>query len=149
MSRPASRGLMLMGWWMSLLLWRPETGDTCRPPPPATPPHAPYEGKLRNPRKKKTRFFSILFVICHIFGRFSVRGVLKHDKSRGEKLTNPGTFLASEEPTNHVGVRRFLFKCPLPLPRALYPGTAPWSGFSPGGGVVSVSRCLCWKPHLH
>jgi hypothetical protein len=46
----------------------------------------------------------------HVFGRFSVRGVQKHDKKISKKnLTNPGTFLAPEEPTNHVKVRHFFF----------------------------------------
>ena len=49
----------------------------------------------------------------HVFGRFSVRGVQKHDKKNSKKnLTNPGTFLASEEPTNHVGARRFFLSAP-------------------------------------
>jgi hypothetical protein len=52
-------------------------------------------------KKSQTYFFSIFFY--HVFGRFSVRGVQKHDeKLSKKKLTNPGTFLASEEPTNHV-----------------------------------------------
>jgi hypothetical protein len=46
-------------------------------------------------KKSRTDFFSVLFY--HVFGRFSVRGVQKHDKKISEKnLTNPGTFLASE-----------------------------------------------------
>jgi hypothetical protein len=63
-------------------------------------------------KKIPNRFFSIFFY--HVFGRFSVRGVQKHDKKISEKnLTSPGTFLASEEPTNHVGARHFFFECPL------------------------------------
>jgi hypothetical protein len=54
----------------------------------------------------KTDFFSIFF--NHVFGRFSVRGVQKHDKKISTKnLTSPGTFLAPEEPTNHVKARHF------------------------------------------
>ena len=62
----------------------------------------------KSTKKSKTDFFSIFFY--HVFGRFSVRGVQKHDKKVSEKnLTNPGTFLAPEEPTNHVKVRHFFF----------------------------------------
>ena len=65
-------------------------------------------------QKSKTDFFSIFFY--HVFGRFSVRGVQKHEKKISKKnLTSPGTFLASEEPTNHVGVRHFFFECPLDI----------------------------------
>jgi hypothetical protein len=66
----------------------------------------------KRPKKSKTDFFSICFY--HVFGRFSVRGAQKHDKKTSKKnLTNPGTFLAPEEPTNHVKVRHFFFECPL------------------------------------
>jgi hypothetical protein len=54
-------------------------------------------------QKSQTDFFLVFFY--HVFGRFSVRGVQKYEKN----LTSPGTFLASEEPTNHVGARHFLF----------------------------------------
>jgi hypothetical protein len=57
--------------------------------------------------KKTPDFFSI--AVYHVFGSFSVRGVQKHDKKSRIFLTDPGTFLASEEPTNHVGGRRFFF----------------------------------------
>jgi hypothetical protein len=62
----------------------------------------------KSTKKSKTDFFSICFY--HIFGRFSVREVQKHDKKISKKnLTNPGTFLAPEEPTNQVKVRHFFF----------------------------------------
>jgi hypothetical protein len=65
----------------------------------------------KNPKPIFSRFS---FFFYHVFGRFSVRGVQKHDKKISKKnLTSPGTFLASEEPTNHVGVRHFFFECPL------------------------------------
>jgi hypothetical protein len=58
--------------------------------------------------KKTKPYFSRFFI--HVLGRFSARGVQKHDKTiSGKNLTSPGTFLASEEPTNHVKARRFLF----------------------------------------
>jgi hypothetical protein len=55
---------------------------------------------------KKNPYFSRLS-LSHAYGRFSVRGGQK--KISKKSLTNPGTFLASEEPTNHVKVRRFFF----------------------------------------
>jgi hypothetical protein len=62
----------------------------------------------KSTKKPKTNLFSIFFY--HVFGRFSVRGVQKHDKKISKKnLTSPGTFLAPEEPTNHVKVRHFFF----------------------------------------
>jgi hypothetical protein len=62
-------------------------------------------------KKSKTDFFSIL--VYHVFGRFLVRGVQKHDKKISPKnLTNPGTFLASEEPTNHPKARHFFLSAP-------------------------------------
>jgi hypothetical protein len=69
---------------------------------------------LQNNRQKiPNRFFLNLF-FYQVFGRFSVRGVQKHDKKISHKnLTNPGTFLASKEPTNHLEVRQKFFECPL------------------------------------
>jgi hypothetical protein len=37
-------------------------------------------------------------------------------KNLGKNLTNPGTFLAPEQPTNHVGVRHFVVECALRVP---------------------------------
>jgi hypothetical protein len=66
----------------------------------------------KQPTKKKNIFFLDLFY--HVFGQcFSARGVQRHDKKVSKKiLANPGTgtFLASEEPTNHVGVRHFFLE---------------------------------------
>jgi hypothetical protein len=58
-------------------------------------------------KKPKTDFFSVLFY--HVFGRFSVRGVQRHDKNLTHFLTSPGTFLASEEPTNDPKARQCFF----------------------------------------
>jgi hypothetical protein len=46
-----------------------------------------------------------------------VSGGQKRDflKNRGKKLIRPGTFLASEEPTNHVELRRFCVGVPLAI----------------------------------
>ena len=47
-------------------------------------------------------------------GEGSSKARLISPKPRLNKnLTSPGTFLASEEPTNHVGARHFFFECPL------------------------------------
>jgi hypothetical protein len=63
--------------------------------------------------KKIPNRFSLFFLITFlVFGRFSVRGVEKRIKKSPKKLTSPGTFLAPEEPTNHVGVRQFFFSAP-------------------------------------
>jgi hypothetical protein len=68
-----------------------------------------YQKIDKNP---KTDVFSVL--LYHVFGRFSVRRVEKHDKKISQVvLANPGTFLASEEPTNHPKVRHILERCKL------------------------------------
>jgi hypothetical protein len=65
----------------------------------------------KNRQKIQNPFFLDLFY--RVFGRFSVRAVQKHDKKIShKKLTNPGTFLASEEPTNHPKVRHFFLSAP-------------------------------------
>jgi hypothetical protein len=59
-------------------------------------------------KKSKTNFFSNFFY--HVFWAFLGEGSSKTRlKNREKKLTSPGTGLASEEPTNHVKVRRFVF----------------------------------------
>jgi hypothetical protein len=67
-------------------------------------------------QKSKTDFFSILFY--HVFGRFSVRGVQKHDQQNIP-------FSYSDPPTHHVGragtgVTYFCFAGPLSM-------TSTWS----------------------
>jgi hypothetical protein len=57
-------------------------------------------------QKSKTDFFSIFFY--HVFGRFSVSGVQKHDKKISGKKTDPSPFLAFDPPTHHGG-HRFVF----------------------------------------
>jgi hypothetical protein len=57
-------------------------------------------------KKSKTAFSSVF--VCHVLG-VSLQGELKNMKINLESnLTCPGTFLASEEPTNKGG-REFLF----------------------------------------
>jgi hypothetical protein len=63
-------------------------------------------------QKSKTDFFLDLFY--HVFGRFSVRGVQKHDKKYRTNKSDPSPFLASDPPTHH-GDHRFLFWRPLGL----------------------------------
>jgi hypothetical protein len=64
----------------------------------------------KKPTKIQTRFF--LYFLLSRFRRFSVRGVQKHDKNIGENMISPGTFLASEKPTNHVEVRHCFLRGP-------------------------------------
>jgi hypothetical protein len=75
----------------------------------------------KSTKKSKTDFFSDF--VYHVFGRFSVRGVKKHDKkSQKKNFPNPGTFLAPEEPTNHVNkARHFSLGVPLGLWTARQP----------------------------
>jgi hypothetical protein len=51
--------------------------------------------------KIQNRFFSIFF--NHVFGRFSVRGVQKHDNKISEKKSDLGPFWASDPPTHNGG----------------------------------------------
>jgi hypothetical protein len=62
---------------------------------------------LKIDKRIQNRIFPNCF--NQVFGRFSARGVKKHDKNLKTNLTNPGTFLASEELVNHVKARRFFF----------------------------------------
>ena len=63
-------------------------------------------------KKIPNRFF--LDFLLSRFWAFLGEGSSKtrFKKIGGGGLTSPGTFLASEEPTNHVGVRRFFFWVP-------------------------------------
>jgi hypothetical protein len=62
-------------------------------------------------QKSKTDFFSIFSY--HVFGRFSVRGVQKHDKNKSQKnKSDPSPFLASDPPTHHGGHRFFFIGGP-------------------------------------
>jgi hypothetical protein len=62
-------------------------------------------------QKSKTDFFSIF---SHVFWAFLGEGSKKTRPNISQKkLTSPGTFLASEEPTNHPKVRQFVFEGPL------------------------------------
>jgi hypothetical protein len=54
----------------------------------------------------QNRFFSRI-CFCHVFGRFSVRGVQKHDLKQ-KKISDPSPFLDFDPPTCHGG-HRFLF----------------------------------------
>jgi hypothetical protein len=65
----------------------------------------------KNRLKSKTDFVSILF--NHVFGRFSVRGVKKHDKKYRQNKSDPVPFSYSEPPTHHGGHRLSFFCRPL------------------------------------
>jgi hypothetical protein len=54
----------------------------------------------------------------HVFGRFSMRGVKKHDKKDRKNKSDPGPFSYSDPPTHHGGHRFFFWRphgapCPL------------------------------------
>jgi hypothetical protein len=71
-------------------------------------------------QKIQNRFFRNLF--NHVFGRFAVWGVQKHEEKKShQSLTSPGIFLAFEEPTNHPKVRQLFFECPLEIGRVWWP----------------------------
>jgi hypothetical protein len=53
-----------------------------------------------------------------------VSAVKKHDKKLSQNfVTNPGTFLAAEEPTNHPKARHFFFECALRVKKHQHTGT--------------------------
>jgi hypothetical protein len=60
-------------------------------------------------QKSKTEFFSNFSY--HVFGRFSVRGVKKHDKKYRKNKSDPIPFSYSDPPT--TGVTDFCFCRPL------------------------------------
>jgi hypothetical protein len=49
----------------------------------------------------------------HVFGRFSVRGVQKHDKKYRKNKSDPSPFSYFDPPTHHGGHRFFFFGGPL------------------------------------
>jgi hypothetical protein len=62
------------------------------------------KNSTKNPKPTFSRFF-----FYHVFGRFSVRGVQKHDKKYRKKFkSDPSPFSYSDPPTHHGG-HRFLF----------------------------------------
>jgi hypothetical protein len=74
--------------------------------------------------KIQNRFFLDFF--NHVFGRFSVRGVRKHDKKYQQNKSDPIPFSYSDPPTDHGG-RRLFFCRPLvllPPSRGLLTATA-------------------------
>jgi hypothetical protein len=65
----------------------------------------------KSDKKSKTDFFLIFFY--HVFGRFSMRGVQKHDKKYRKNKSDPSPFSYSDPPTHHGGPRFFLVAGPL------------------------------------
>jgi hypothetical protein len=61
-------------------------------------------------QKSKPTFSRILF--NHVFERFSMRGVKKHDKKISKNKSDPSPFSYSDPPTHHGG-HRFFFCRPL------------------------------------
>jgi hypothetical protein len=77
----------------------------------------------------------------HVFGRFSVRGVQKHNtKISPKKLTNPSTFMASEEATNHVGVRLLCLRAPW---LSVHWQRTEWHIEGPPKQIRRTSPCTC------
>jgi hypothetical protein len=66
-----------------------------------------YKKSTKNPKPTFSRKF-----FNHVFGRFSMRGVQKHDKTISEKKSDPSPFSYSDPPTHHGG-HRFVFCRPL------------------------------------
>jgi hypothetical protein len=89
----------------------------------------------KNPKPIFSRFCFITFLGVSQWGELK-----KHDKKISHKnLTSPGTFLASEEPTNHPKVRKLFL-------------SAPWIGGGVlGGSWVSYhswTKCGDWLGHI-
>jgi hypothetical protein len=62
-------------------------------------------------KNPKPTFSRICFY--HVFGRFSMRGVPKHDKKNIEKnKSHPSPFSYSDPPTHHGGPRLFFLPAP-------------------------------------
>jgi hypothetical protein len=90
----------------------------------------------KSTKKSKTDFFLIFFY--HVFGRFSVRGVQKHDKKSRKKIW-PALVLfwpPRNQPTTPRSVT-FFFECPLCLARP--------SGQAASGKSASPSSKVCQK----
>jgi hypothetical protein len=64
------------------------------------------KSSTKNPKPTFSRFFS------HVFGRFSMRGVQKHDKKISKNKSDPGPFSYSD-PFTHHGGHQFVFGGPL------------------------------------
>jgi hypothetical protein len=66
-------------------------------------------------KKNRVKIQNRLFLefVYHVFGRFSMRGVQKHDKKYRKNKSDPSPFSYSDPPTHHGG-HRFCFAGPLP-----------------------------------
>jgi hypothetical protein len=98
--------------------------------------------KFDQKSKTKTDCFSVVFY--RVFGRFSARGVQKHDKKYREKKSDPGPFSASDPPTHHGGPRFFFLAAPCIGPWAV-PGCLPPSALQ-GGSMWQARAC---QPRTH
>jgi hypothetical protein len=66
------------------------------------------KNSTKNPKPTFSRFF-----FNHVFGRFSMRGVQKHDKKNIEKnKSDPSPFSYFDPPTHHGGHRFFFLAAP-------------------------------------
>jgi hypothetical protein len=98
-----------------------------------------YKNVLQKNRVEKfykTDFFSIYF--NRVLGRFSVRGVQKHDKKYRKNKTIPGPFLASDPPTHHGG-HRFFLAAPLPNLAFIYSDSD-----RPPISDIQYPGCMCY-----
>jgi hypothetical protein len=101
--------------------------------------------RKKNRPKIQNRLFLDFFY--HIFGRYLVRGVQKHDKKYQKKNPTPSPFLYSDPPTHHGG-HRFYFGLPAPwvLHPAIYTGRGGegvWIGVCAPVFFGLGSRCIC------
>jgi hypothetical protein len=69
------------------------------------------KGFTKKSTKNPKPIFSRIF-FYHVFGRFSMRGVQKHDKKHQKNKFDPSPFSYSDPPTHHGG-HRFFFAGPL------------------------------------
>jgi hypothetical protein len=82
------------------------------------------------------------FYFYYVFGRFSMRGVQKHDKKNREKNPTLVLFWYSDPPTHHGG-HRFIFAGPLPLPAC-----PPFSVLRPPSSPDFQSRFLKYTGYM-
>jgi hypothetical protein len=93
----------------------------------------------KSTKKSQTDFFSIFFY--HVFGRFSVRGVQKHEKKISKKSDQPRYFFGlrgTNQPRR--GPSLFFFSAPCGRP------TTQWPSGSPLATRLSPPVCVCRLP---
>jgi hypothetical protein len=71
-------------------------------------------GKYKANKLQKANVDSSSCFFGRVFGRFSARGV-QHTTKKTQEILGTATFLASDPPTHHGGLRPFVLGGPLPL----------------------------------